>query len=572
MNRRRIYLFLILLTAVLLVVRNRHVFTSEWVEQGEQEGSYPADWYPIISEDVNQKKIRLFVDGREIVTGREQVLMDQSGRFLLPVSVLTEAFSCSARIYDNRTLIIEKNVRKAELTVEEYEIRMDGDAYPLSAPLVRQDETFYVPVEAVELSLSYTTNWSVEDNSLNMIAENPSEPVLPAVYDYREALRAPRVQNQGTLGTCWAFASLMALESRLLPEERYDFSEDHMSRKNSFGMDQNDGGEYTMSMAYLLAWQGPVLESEDAYGDGVSPSGLKPSKHVQGIEVIPSKDYETIKEAVFFYGGVQSSLYTSMITGEKESGFYNKEKGAYCYIGTAKPNHDIVIIGWDDNYPKENFPVQPEKDGAFICANSWGGEFGEEGYFYVSYYDVNIGIHNVLYRRVDETDVYDGIYQTDLCGWVGQLGYGKDSAWFANIYEAESDEELMAAGFYATGSDTSYELYTVTDAAGSGSFSTRKPAGSGTLKNPGYYTIDLDEPVMLKKGQRFAVIVNITTPDSVHPVAIEYNAPDKPGKADISDGEGYISYKGTDWERVEQKQSCNVCLKAYTREVQKDGE
>lgn len=162
-----------------------------------------------------------------------------------------------------------------------------------------------------------------------------------------------------------------------------------------------------------------------------------------------------------------------MVTGQSDSRYYNKEQGAYCYIGTAKPNHDIVIIGWDDNYPKENFNLDLEGDGAFICANSWGGEFGDEGYFYVSYYDTNIGIHNILYSRVDNTDNYDKIYQSDLCGWVGQLGYGKENAYFANIYTAGEGEELAAAGFYATGQDTEYEVYTVTDVEGSAQFGRR---------------------------------------------------------------------------------------------------
>ena len=61
------------------------------------------------------------------------------------------------------------------------------------------------------------------------------------------------------------------------------------------------------------------------------------------------------------------------------------------------------------------------------------------------------------------------------------------------------------------------------------------------------------------------MIVSIRTPGSVHPVAIEYNAPDKKTKVDLSDGEGYISLRGTAWDRVETEQNCNVCLKAYTR-------
>ena len=63
-----------------------------------------------------------------------------------------------------------------------------------------------------------------------------------SAYDGRTTGRAPSIKNQGSLGTCWAFASLMALEARLLPDENYDFSEDHMSLNNGFCIPQSDGG------------------------------------------------------------------------------------------------------------------------------------------------------------------------------------------------------------------------------------------------------------------------------------------------------------------------------------------
>ena len=46
---------------------------------------------------------------------------------------------------------------------------------------------------------------------------------LPRSYDYRKVGRAPQIGNQGSLGTCWAFASLTALESSLLQNERVAF-------------------------------------------------------------------------------------------------------------------------------------------------------------------------------------------------------------------------------------------------------------------------------------------------------------------------------------------------------------
>ena len=56
-------------------------------------------------------------------------------------------------------------------------------------------------------------------------------------------------------------------------------------------------------------------------------------------------------------------------------------------------------------------------------------------------------------------DNYDYIHQSDLCGWVGQIGYGQEEAWFANAYRADKGENLAAAGFYATDKNTEYELY-----------------------------------------------------------------------------------------------------------------
>ena len=164
--------------------------------------------------------------------------------------------------------------------------------------------------------------------------EWPSNVDLPSSYDYREHERAPKIGNQGSLGTCWAFASLTALESTLLPKQKETFSVDHMSMHNHFLLGQDEGGEYTMSMAYLLSWEGPVWESEDPYGDGFSPDGLKAREHVQEIQILPSKDYEAIKKAVYLEGGVQSSLYTSMRDYESESVYYNRDTNSYCYIGT----------------------------------------------------------------------------------------------------------------------------------------------------------------------------------------------------------------------------------------------
>lgn len=397
---------------------------------------------------------------------------------------------------------------------------------------------------------------------------------LPAQFDLRERGNFPAVSDQGNQGTCWAFASLTALSTSMPPEFRRALSADHMINKNGFGLSYNDGGDYSVSSAYLLAWQGPVAEEDDPYGDGVSPDGLSPVCHVQTIKILKEKDYEAIKRVVYETGGVQSSLYLPPEHTKERSLYYSEGTCGLYYDGDSEANHDVVIIGWDDEYSRENFAKHPSEDGAFLCVNSWGESFGDHGCFYVSYEDSRIGCHNVSYSLVESTDNYSAVYQTDLCGWTGQLGYGTSDAWFANVYRAEKTEAVKAAGFYATMPDTAYRIFVLplqedenaaealADFAAHGE--NESPAAEGLVSEAGFYTISWENGISARAGERFAVIAEIDSPGAVQPVAVEYRANSRSANVDISDGEGYISFDGIKWERAEEKEACNVCLKAYT--------
>ena len=546
------------------------LFVSMWdfaysrnIEQGHKTTYQMSLWGGMIAESVNKKPIYLNIDGRPMEIG-ESVYMDDMLNLMLPLSLLRENFNCSSYVQDGNTLVMEQGDTRIAIRVGEHTIEVNGVAENLDASVTKRGDKLFVPVQVLEKGLGCQYTWDVVTNSASIINVDSSDRKLPVSYDYRKVNRDPQVKNQGEFGTCWAFAALTALEASLLPEEELDFSEDHMTLHNSFSFTQNEGGEYTMAMAYLTAWQGPVLETDDPYGDGKSPDGLKAVKHVQEIQILEGKNYDRIKEMVFRYGGVQSSLYMPLTNPSSNSEYYNAENYAYCYVGTEKPNHDVVIIGWDDNYPKENFNLDMEADGAFICRNSWGESFADSGTFYISYYDTNIGIHNVVYTRIEEADNYDSIYQADLCGWVGRLGYAKESSFFSNVYTAKENESLEAVGFYATGKDTEYEVYLIHDFKDTSSFKDRQILKTGKFVNAGYYTVGLKEGIPLEKGERFAVVVKITTPNAKRPIAIEYAADKATEGVDLSDGEGYVSLYGNAWESAEEK-SCNICLKAYTR-------
>lgn len=337
-----------------------------------------------------------------------------------------------------------------------------------------------------------------------------------------------------------------------------------MTMNNGFTLTQDDGGEYTMGMAYLAAWEGPVYEADDPYGDNKTIRILQRSSMCRKCRSSTEKIMRRSRSRSFYTAECRRRSITGCAARSQSLRITIRRQ-----IPTAtsyrEPNHDVVIIGWDDSYSKENFNVDLEGDGAFICQNSWGDTFGEDGVFYISYYDTNIGTHNVVYTKIEEPGNYDHIYQSDLCGWVGQLGYNKDSAYGANVYTTSQEEELVAAGFYATGKDSQYELYVVRNFENADSLTQRIPVASGKLSNAGYYTVDFNQAISLDAGERYAIVLHMITPGSVHPMAIEYAADEATANVILDDGESYISTNGARWDSVDTVEECNLCIKAFSK-------
>lgn len=546
-----------------------HILELDDAEVGVFRGGNLKEevWYPLVANDVNGKELTLLIDNKSYSSEKYDFYMDDNRNIMVPVTILRDAMDCSAHLYEDRKLLVEKHNLNAILTLEQHEALSTGETYRVSSPLTQINGAYYVSLTDLSKMLGYNCSFNFDENTLTTADTSENTSSLPASYDLRSRFRISAIRNQGQYGTCWAFGALTAMESALLPEASYKFSVDHMSMSNSFKGTQHDGGEYTMGMAYLAAWQGPVYEEDDPYGDGKTNSDLEAVKHVQEMRIIASKDIAAIKEAVFKYGGVQTSLYSSLQNASSSSRYYDRATHSYCYIGTAKPNHEVVIIGWDDNYAKENFSIPLEGDGAFICQNSWGEKFGDDGVFYVSYYDTNIGTHNVVYTRIDDVDNYDNIYQSDLCGWVGKMGYDKESMYGANVFTAEKDEEVVAAAFYATAPDTEYKIYVVDRFTNEKSFENKTLVAEGTVEDAGYYTIDFERDIAVKAGQKYAVVVYVYTPGATHPMAIEYDSGDRfLDNIILDDGEGYISYTGHQFINVKDKQDCNLCIKAFTND------
>ncbi|WP_026368809.1 lectin like domain-containing protein [Aminiphilus circumscriptus] len=420
---------------------------------------------------------------------------------------------------------------------------------------------------------------------------------LPASYDLRNVggtSYVTAVRDQGAYGTCWAFAALGSVESNLLKngEATLDLSERHHSW---FGYSDEDTGTVTLpaftcdapcdpynmggdswrSVALVARGTGPVLESDDPYsGLPGAATSRAPRVRVRDALYLPirngsSYNIARMKQALMTYGALSVAVY--MATADPDS--WNSVTNAL-YVasgGSEDLDHQVLVVGWDDAFPKENFGRNtPASDGAWLIKNSWGSAWGNAGYFWLSYEDAPLNTSEVV-AYVSEPATHDiTIYQYDPLGWVGQLfSPGFSTAWFANIFTATSSEPIREVAFYTDVPNTTYEidLYTgvMADDPVSGT-RVSEAHTAGTLAVPGYRTIPLAHPISLAAGEKFSVVVKLATPGCDTLIPVEYSVAGYSDKATAQPGQSFVSTTGTggDWDDLTTiSGNANVCLKAF---------
>lgn len=416
--------------------------------------------------------------------------------------------------------------------------------------------------------------------------------LYPGTYNANEERFVTEVKNQRNTSLCWAFSLASNLETSLLTREQkyYDLSEEQLAyfwanRVNDpLGNTPNDKitrtqsdyhgtGNGRVASFFLSTWSGMTTEEKVPFQSSAVtwPDSLAYDTSAYMEDAIFSQyTVDRTKQLLMEYNSVSAMIYML-------DNYYYPDTASYSCPQSGLVNHAVTIVGWDDTYSKENFPSASgvNNDGAWIVKNSYGKNWGKNGYFYLSYEDKSIT--NLVSNTAVTTPAYPNNYFYDgaAAGTVTFPSKTINNGYYvSNIFKATAgngkDEELGEIVTAVPQDNTDFQIQVYTDLKNTSDPTSGTPAYAEpvdyTQPLAGIHTIHLNTPVKIPQGTFYSVVIRI--PDGSNKFYVEKTTTSTSwftATAGIDPDQSFFSTSGKKWYDAGNQYNCCFSVKAHTK-------
>nr|XP_043636238.1 low-temperature-induced cysteine proteinase-like [Erigeron canadensis] len=234
----------------------------------------------------------------------------------------------------------------SDLTVEEYRMGYTG-------------------VKKIDMNRKMKNNNNVKSDRYLV----KSGDVLPDSVDWRTKGAVAAVKDQGSCGSCWAFSTIGSVEAvnQIVTGELITLSEQELVDCDRSYNQGCNGGDMDYAFEFIVKNGGIDTDTDYPYTgkDGKCDATRKNAKvvSIDGYEDVPVNDEYALQNAA-----ANQPITVAIEASSRDFQLY--ASGIFSGSCGTDLDHGVVVVGYGTENGKDYW----------IVRNSWGAEWGEEGY------------------------------------------------------------------------------------------------------------------------------------------------------------------------------------------------